>query len=90
MIKSLLFYIGLLLLPSAVYLAWLFVFRRPAAKAGGWLSFREGPWVWLLMGGLAMVVISLVYLGLTSGYDIEGTYMPPRYEEGELLPAEVE
>lgn len=90
MVKSVLLHIALLLAPSALYLAWLFVFRRHAAAALGHRHLPEGPWLWLMLGGLALVCASLVILALTGGYDKDATYEPARYEEGELVPGRTE
>lgn len=90
MIKSVLLHVGLFLLPSAFFLAWLFVFRRQAVAAFTSLRLPEGPWVWLLMGGFVLVAASLVFLGLTTGFDVEATYSPARYEEGAFIPGKTE
>ena len=86
MVKSILLHIGLLLLPSALFLAWLFIFRRHAIAALKRWHLPDGPWLWLTLGGLALVCASLVTLALTAGFDKDATYEPARYEEGELVP----
>lgn len=51
------------LLPLLVYLAWLFVVRRRAKKAGAPLPrFRDGNIYWLVMASLGMAVLSFVFL----------------------------
>jgi hypothetical protein len=90
MVKSVLLHIGLLLLPSALYLAWLFIFRRHATDAFKRWHLPDGPWVWLSVGGLILVSASLVTLALTEGYDVGSTYEPAHYEEGELVPGRTE
>ncbi len=90
MIKSVLLHIALLAAPSALYLLWLFVFRRRAIATLRKYQLPEGPWVWLVAGGLVLVCASLVFLALTGGYDLDAAYEPARYEDGELIPGRTE
>ena len=90
MIKSVLLHLVLLLAPSVAYLAWVFFFRRRLVAAAGRWGLPEGPWVWLVLAGLVLVVASLVILGLTTGFEVDATYHPARYEDGQLIPGETE
>jgi hypothetical protein len=68
----------------------VFFFRRHLAAAAGRWGLPEGPWVWLVLAGLVLVVASLVILGLTTGFEVDATYRPARYEDGQLIPGETE
>lgn len=39
--------------------------------------------------GLALVILTLVTLALTGGWDREGDYVPPRVQDGRIVPGEV-
>ncbi len=77
-------------LPFALYALWVVLSRRRAvpgeAKAPLW---QDAPWIWLIGAGLALVVVSFVSLALFTGHEPGGTYVPPRYEGGKVLPAEI-
>jgi len=47
------------------------------------------PWVRLLGSGLVLAAASLVVWALTVGGDPEGTYVPARIVDGEIVPGEV-
>lgn len=77
----------LLLLPVAVYLAWRYAIHRRAVRRGApGLDLTEGPWVWLMIGGLVLMIASFFVLALTTGEEPGGTYVPPRFEDGEIVP----
>ncbi len=72
------------LLPFALYVLWLAASGRKAA-ASGW---RAAPWAWLAAGGLILVILSFIAVALFSGHEAGGTYVPPRYLDGKVAPAE--
>jgi len=81
----------LLLLPTIFYLFWLWLARRHAAKKGtdapGPESFRDAPWLWLSITGLALVIFTLLATPIIlreSGNP--GTYIAPQYKDGKILP----
>jgi len=90
MLRSVLIHVGLVLLPSALYLLWLLVVRPRALDALKRRRLPEGPWIWLAIVGLVLMSASLVYLALSPGGDPGAAYEPPRYEEGEAAPEAVE
>ena len=47
------------------------------------------PWVRLLGSGLVLAAASLVVWAMTGGGDPEGTYVPARIVDGEIVPGEV-
>jgi hypothetical protein len=91
MSRILLQYLLPLLLPTAVWLIWwTSVGRRRASDAGASTHLREGPWFWLILGGAALLGMSLVYTALTQGFDPSGRYVAPSWEGGRVLPGRVE
>jgi hypothetical protein len=81
-----------LLLPTAIYVAWLTVLQWSAqdvtpAEGVHWTAL---PWVWLAAAGVALLVIVLVTVTVHFGEPETGTYVPPRYENGRIAPGHLE
>jgi hypothetical protein len=83
MARFLLHYLLPLLLPFVFYIAYVGLARRRLPR---WLD--ETPWLILLGAGAALLAASLVTWGLLSGAPPEHTYLPPRLEDGRIVPAE--
>ncbi|HEX9646748.1 MAG TPA: DUF6111 family protein [Alphaproteobacteria bacterium] len=80
-----------LLLPVLVYLGWWYLARRRAlARGETGPALSEAPWTWLFVAGFALLVMTLVVLGLTWGEEPGGVYVPPRYEGGKIVPGHIE
>ena len=80
----------LILLPTALYLAWL-VYLRYRAKTTGSTdipALREGPWFWLLAAGIVLAIASLVSTVFLQERIPSGQYVPPRLEDGRVAPAQ--
>ncbi|GJD94226.1 DUF6111 family protein [Methylobacterium iners] len=81
MIRKLVEELLLFLLPFLLFYGYLAVLgRKPHARAS-W----EGYIFRLTMTGIALVIASLVYAGLT-GESHRGGYVPPRLENGRVVP----
>lgn len=81
----------ILLLPLLLYLGWrLLAHRRALARGGPGLDLTEGPWSWLLIGGLVLVILSFFVLAFTTGDEPGGNYVPSRYEDGQLIPGRID
>ena len=79
-----------LLLPAAVYFGWVWLARRTGkGQAGGVMGLQEGLWFWLVAAGLALMVAGLVFTALMGQGQVEGTYEPPRFEGGRIVPGTV-
>ncbi|HEX5078148.1 MAG TPA: DUF6111 family protein [Geminicoccaceae bacterium] len=78
MLRLLLQYVVPLLLP---FLAWL-VYARLAHKGG----LDDAPWLGLAAAAVGLLVVSLVSWTLLSGHAPGETYVPARFEDGELVP----
>ncbi len=80
-----------LLLPVAIYLAWHFHARRKALASGITApSVRDAPWTWIVAAGLTVMILALVGLGLFTGDEPGGVYVPPYMEDGKIVPGHIE
>lgn len=77
-----------LLLPTALYVLWAVSVGR-AAIAGAAAEWRALPWTWLVIAGVILAIMVLVAV-VEIGGAREGTYVPPRVENGEVVPGHVE
>jgi hypothetical protein len=84
--RVLLQYLLPLLLPAAIYIGWLyFLGRHQQKRLPHW---AEGPWFWLLLAGFLLAASIAIYTGLTTGTKPGAEYVPPRYENGRVVPSE--
>jgi hypothetical protein len=77
-----------LALPTAIYFAWLTVAQR--AQRDGTVRWAALPWVWLAGAGTLLLVIVLFVVNLHFGTPNTGTYVPPRWENGRVIPGHIE
>jgi len=77
-----------LVLPTAVYLAWV--------RIAGWSQQAEGvrwatlPWVWLAGAGALLLALMLIVVTVGFGDKEKGAYVPPHWENGRIIPGHVE
>ena len=83
MLRVLLHYLLPFVLPIVAYAAYVYLTKTATT---GWLG--RAPWVWLLGTGAALVCVSLIAWGLFEGADPGTTYIPPRFEDGRVVPGE--
>ncbi len=83
MLRILLFYILPFLLPFVGFFTYRYLVTR------GQPLLQSTPWFVLSAAGLALVSVSLVTLALTGGWERGGDYVPPRIEDGRIVPGEV-
>ncbi|MGF1641454.1 MAG: hypothetical protein ACFCUO_10950 [Rhodospirillales bacterium] len=78
-----------LFLPAIAFLLWAWLSRQRHEKgfAG---RIQEGPWPWLIAGGVVLVAAGLTWTALTSGGDATGRYVAPRLEDGRIIPGRIE
>jgi ABC-type branched-subunit amino acid transport system permease subunit len=74
------------LMPFGAYAVYVYLTRRAEAQGIQW---QDAPWVWLVLSGLVLVIVTFVSMGLLTGADPSGTYVPPHTEGGRIVPAEV-
>jgi hypothetical protein len=48
------------------------------------------PWVWLAAAGTVLLVIVLFVVNVHFGRPEQGVYIPPRVENGQLIPGHIE
>ncbi len=89
--RTALFHIALVLAPAIIFMIYLIVARKVRlSKSDTARMLRELPWLRLLAAGILLMAASLIVLSLSSGEDRGGTYVPPRLEDGKVVPAKVE
>ncbi len=86
MIRRALFDLVLFLAPFVLYALYLRFAPKPDANA----TARTHPWTLLIASGLALVVLSFVWLGLTEGQGEQGNYVPSRVENGQVTAGHIE
>ena len=82
-------YILPLMLPTAIYLAWVWHARRRHDETSGddLPSLNKGALFWSLLAGFALMAAGLVTIALVSGEPPDaGTYISPRLEDGKVVP----
>jgi hypothetical protein len=89
-----------LVLPTALYLLWLRIAHwlpggppegpTPGSQQGEWVQWATLPWVWLAAAGALLLVIMLFVVTVHFGTATPGTYVPPRWENGRIVPGHIE
>lgn len=82
MLRILLQYLLPLILPALIYLAYVTI-----ARGGKVDRLGEAPWLQLAIAGVALLAVSLVTWGLTTGSPPDEVYVPPRLEDGRVIPS---
>jgi hypothetical protein len=77
-----------LLLPTALYLVWVTTRRRP--QHNGAVLWTALPWMWLAGAGIALLGIVLFVVTVHFGAPQEGVYIPPRWQNGHIVPGHIE
>ena len=84
MIRALITYIVPLLVPFVLYSLYVRITRSKNPEKA-----LDTPWFWLLVVGLVLLIITLVAMAMLTGSDPGGVYVPPRMEDGHIVPSEV-
>lgn len=77
-----------LLLPTVIYLVWLRAMRW--SETGGAVPWHRLPWVWLAAIGVALTALVLFVVTVGFGTEKPGSYVPPRVENGKIVPGHIE
>ncbi|TMJ58602.1 MAG: hypothetical protein E6G81_10655 [Alphaproteobacteria bacterium] len=88
MLRVLLTIVLPLVLPTAIYLAWVRT-TQPAGDSGP-VRWRALPWIWLAGAGTVLLVLVLFVVNVHFGSPETGLYVPPRWENGHIVPGHVE
>jgi hypothetical protein len=76
-----------LVLPTVLYLAWLRAMRW--SQAGGAVSWRALPWVWLGLTGVGFAALVLFVVTVHFGTSAPGIYVAPHVENGRVVPGHI-
>jgi putative copper export protein len=87
MLRVLLTIVVPLVLPTAIYLAWM---RLTQSRTSTGTRWGRLPWVWLAATGTVLLVIVLFVVNVHFGSPQQGVYVPPRWEGGKLIPGHIE
>ena len=88
MLRVLLTIVLPLVLPTALYLLW--VRTTQWEEGGGAMRWRALPWLWLAGAGALLLAVVLFVVTVHFGTSTPGTYVPPRWEGGRIVPGHVE
>jgi hypothetical protein len=86
-IRKLLYHVLPFLLPFIVYAFYVMMTRR--ARSRGEL-FDDTPWFWLTAAGLILSIVSVFVFWYFTAEPAGGTYVPPRLEDGQVVPGRIE
>jgi hypothetical protein len=78
----------LFLLPTIVYVAYVYMTR--AQKPGATRVLDDAPLLWLFVAGVAVVLITLIAFGSTTGGKPGQVYTPPVLKDGRIEPGHLE
>jgi hypothetical protein len=85
-----------LILPTAIYLLWVRLAHPSPSR-----SPQEGepeasvrwaalPWLWLAGTGVVLLALVLLVVTVHFGTSMPGVYVPPRWENGRIVPGHIE
>jgi hypothetical protein len=78
----------LFLLPTIVYVAYVYMTREE--KPGAMRVLNDAPLIWLFVAGASLVLITLVTFGSVSGGKPGQVYTPPVLKDGRIEPGHFE
>ena len=87
MLRVLLTIVLPLILPTALYLAWV---RTTQWAEGGGVRWGALPWLWLVGAGTLLLILVLFVVNVHFGRTESGIYVPPRWENGHIVPGHIE
>ncbi len=76
-----------LILPTALYLAWKWLVSSSLRGEAGWGAF---PWLGLAVTGVVLLAAVLFVVTVHFGTSTPGVYVPPRLENGRIIPGHIE
>jgi hypothetical protein len=87
MIRIVLVNILLALFPALLYFSYVYLRRRENPDEE---ILNNAPIFWLLSAGVALMLASLILFGHWEGGAPGKQYVPPRFEDGVIIPGHVE
>jgi hypothetical protein len=88
MLRILLTIVVPLILPTVIYLAWMQAWQ--AVPRNGLDRWTALPWLWLTGSGVVLLVVMLLVVTVGFGTSQSGVYVPPRWENGRIVPGHIE
>lgn len=78
------------LIPVAIFLFWLLFLRKKVTERDkeGIPTWEARLWLWTLLASLLIAGGIIVWTAL-SETPVKGQYVPPRYEDGKVIPGHV-
>lgn len=77
-------------LPITVYGLWIWYRTAYAERhSGAPPKFEEGPWPLMLFLGALLTFAMLAFMALSAGGSSDSTYVPPRLENGRVIPSQL-
>ena len=86
MVRVVLENILLFLLPTAIYVTWVWLTRKDDQKG----VLDEAPLLWLVIAGTAMVFVTLLFFGSNTGGRPDQKYVPPVLKDGKIEPGRLQ
>jgi len=80
--------IALFLLPTIVYIAFIYLTRED--KQGATSVLDDAPLIWLFVAGAVLVVITLATFGSVTGGKPGQVYTPPALKDGRIEPGHLD
>ena len=77
----------LFLLPSLIYVLYVYIRNRSAGSEAA--NFDDAPLIWLFLAGVVLMLAMLLIFGLTTGWQSGLPYQPPIYKDGKIEPGHV-
>lgn len=87
MIRVVLVNILLVTFPALLYFSYVYLRRRNNPDEE---ILSNAPIFWLLAAGVSLMLASLIYFGQWQGAPPGKTYVPPRIEDGVVIPGHME
>ena len=91
MIRVLIEFLLPFLLPIAIFVAWILLSHRWQGQDQSVAErLRGGPWLWLIVASVLLLVAALAYSALTGGAPAGSKYRAPHLEYGRVVPGTFE
>jgi hypothetical protein len=78
----------LFILPTIVYVAYIYLTREE--RPGAMRILDDAPLIWLFVAGAALVVAVLASFGSVTGGKPGQVYTPPSFKDGRIEPGHIE
>ncbi|TVS00273.1 MAG: hypothetical protein EA406_01030 [Rhodospirillales bacterium] len=89
MSRILLQYLLPLVLPTVLFFLYTWISGPRQGDQGAAAQAQRAPWFWLILAGFVLMAAGLAFTALTGGGIAGSEYIPPRFEDGRVVPAEI-